>query len=90
MSSINDERFLSTDEKLSKLSRRQTELEVVKSELSAKTLSTKNIFVGAGPGSVLFLSKNPDKVVSQVEKELTSIKKKLSKTDVKKSVDLNF
>ena len=90
MSSINDERFLSTDEKLSKLSRRQTELEVVKSELSVKTLSTKNIFVGAGPGSVLFLSKNPDKVVSQVEKELTSIKKKLSKTDVKKSVDLNF
>ena len=90
MSSINDERFLSTDEKLSKLSRRQTELEVVKSELSAKTLSTKNIFVGAGPGSVLFLSKNPDKVVSQVEKELTSIKKKLSKTDVKKSEDLNF
>ena len=90
MSSINDERFLSTDEKLSKLSRRQTELEVVKSELSVKTLSTKNIFVGAGPGSVLFLSKNPDKVVSQVEKELTSIKKKLSKTDVKKSEDLNF
>ena len=90
MSSINDERFLSADERLAKLSRRQTELQVVQSELSAKTLSTKNIFVGAGPGSVLFLSKNPDKVLSQVEKELTSIKKKLAKSDVKKSVDLNF
>ena len=90
MSSINDERFLSADERLTKLSRRQTELEVVKSELSAKTVSSKNIFVGAGPGSVLFLSKNPDKVLSHVEKELTSIKKKLSKSEVKKSEDLNL
>jgi len=97
MSSISDDRFFSVEDTYSKLLRRQTELEVIKSELSSlrsstnKKLSTsKKVFVGSGPGSVLFLSDNPAKVASQVEKELHSIKKKMEKTKVEKSSDLNF
>ena len=97
MSTICDDRFFSVEDNHSKLQRRQTELEVIKSELSSlrspsnkKLSTTKKVFVGSGPGSVLFVSDNPAKVASQVEKELHSIKKKMEKSKVEKSSELNF
>ena len=91
MSSIGEDRFLTDDDRLSKLVRRQTELEVVKSELAVVDKKTRKVFVGSGPGSVFFLSGNPAKVLSDVEKELQSVKKKIEKkSDAKKSSELNF
>lgn len=90
---VSDDRFLSDEERLSKLVRRQTELEVVNSELrnNNKKQNSRKVFVGSGPGSVLFLSGNPVKVLSDIEKELQSIKKKVEKkSDAKQSSELNF
>jgi hypothetical protein len=97
MTSISDDRFFSVEANHSKLQRRQTELEVIKSELSSvrspsnkKLSTTKRIYVGSGPGSVLFLSDNPAKVASDVEKEIHSIKKKMEKSKVETSSELKF
>ena len=88
---INENRFYSDDELVSKLERRQKELEVVRSELSAVGKTARKVYVGSGPGSVLFLSDQPAEVRSNVEKELNSIKKKLAKSSsAEKSLALNF
>jgi hypothetical protein len=96
-SSIRKENFFGEEELISELTRRQKELEVVRSELSVDAKSRepavkRNIYVGSGPGSVLFMADDTAKVRSDVEKELVQVKNKLDKktASVEKSSVLNF
>ena len=88
---VDESRFYSEEELAAKLERRQKELEVVRSELSAAGKTSRKVFVGSGPGSVLFLADRPAEVRSNVEKEMSAIKKKLAKaSSAEKSSALKF
>ena len=92
MSSIKDDRFFTMEDTFSKLLHRRKELEVIRSELSSSKLSkSPQIFTGFGPGSVFFLSGNPSRLKSDVEKELNDIKKKtMTTTSAPQSSELKF
>jgi len=88
------ETFMTEEEVRGRNHQRLRELEVLRSELNSVKKSGKRLFVSSytenPTGSVLFLSNNPAKLRSQVEKDYQSMRKKTNYKEGGANNELNF